>query len=60
MQVLNPATNEIENLNLRCSSHAAAAADFLEHIAKQLRHGTAPEDIGKQVRWIGTMMERRI
>lgn len=42
------------------STHAAAAADFLDHIAKQLRHGTAPEDIGRQVSWIGAMMERRI
>lgn len=42
------------------TDHAAAAAAWLEHFAKLLRAGTAPEDIGWMVEGIGTMMARKI
>lgn len=41
------------------TDHAEAAAEMLERIAKLLREGRAPEDLGRQVVLIGRMMERK-
>lgn len=42
------------------TDHARAAAEWLEHFAKELRCGKAPEDIGWMVEKIGVMMARKI
>lgn len=42
------------------TDHGLAAAEMLERIAKLLREGEPPEDIGWLVVLAGRMMERKI
>ena len=57
---LGDSVAKVVRANSSITEHAAASAAWLEHFAKMLRTGTAPEDIGWMVEHIGIMMARKI
>lgn len=42
------------------STHAEAAAKLLCEVARELRTGKPPEELGERVQLIGAMMERKL
>lgn len=44
---------------IEITDHAQANVELLEDVVRHLRYGDPPENWGRLVRQIGTMMERR-
>lgn len=44
---------------IEITDHAQATVELLEDVVRHLRYGDPPENWGRLVRQIGTMMERK-
>lgn len=56
----NNATEHTIAARVDITEHAQASAELLSDVVRHLRYGDPPENWGRLVRQIGTLMERRI